>query len=132
MHRCKLFTCFCKSDASQIFAADPIKKIAREIAKANVYEFAAAPTADRKSTDQNNRYEVLLKTAGDADLIELATKNKNAIVRLYAYRAIVQKFKEVPKNILDQFANDQTMVSTMRGAIEEKMTVSKIAESFLY
>ena len=117
---------------NKITTNDPIKKIVKEIAKSNVYEYPAPGNAVRTASEQNIRFVELLKISNDDDLIKLATKYKNAVVRLYAYRAIVQKFKEVPKDILDQFNNDTSVVNTLRGNIADKTTVKEIAGSFLY
>ncbi len=117
---------------NNIPASDPVKKIVKEIEKANIYEYTATVGFAGTASQQNIHYEELLKTASTDELIKLATKNKNAVVRLYAYRAIVQKFKEVPKDILNQFNNDTSVVNTLRGCIAEKTTVKVIAESLLY
>ncbi len=117
---------------NKIINSDPVKKIAKEIAKANVYEYPVNAGVAGTVSQQNIRYEELLKTATNDDLIRLATKHKNAVVRLYAYRAIVQRLKEIPKDILEQFNNDTSIVITLRGNVSGKTSVNKIAESFLY
>lgn len=112
--------------------SDPVKRIVKEIAKSNIYDYITTAGIAGTLSKQNILFDELLKTADNEDLIKLATKNKNAVVRLYAYRAIVQKFKEVPKDILDQFNNDTSPVNTMRGGITDKKPVNVIAASFLY
>lgn len=107
--------------------SDPIKKIAREIAKVNIYEYP-----EDKNAQQNLLYEELLNTASDNELIDLATNHKNAVVRLYAYRAIAKKFKNIPTDLFNQFDSDITTVNTMRGTIAGTTTVNVIARSFLY
>lgn len=116
----------------QLQSPGPVKKIVKEIAKTNVYDFTANAAPTGTVSQQNSRYLELLQTANIEDLVKLATKHKNRVVRLYAYRAIVQKSKSVPPGILDQFTNDTTIVSTIRGGIKDKTAVNKIAASFLY
>ncbi|MDQ2720038.1 MAG: hypothetical protein M3Z26_09820 [Bacteroidota bacterium] len=111
--------------------SDPVRKIAKEIAKSNVYEYPAASGISVAVGEQNIHYDELLKIATTEDLSKLA-KHKNAVVRLYAYRAIVQKSKEIPKDIFEQFSNDTSIVNTLRGNISGTTSVNKIAESFLY
>ncbi len=117
---------------NKISVSDPIKKMVKEIAKSNVYEYPVSAGFPGTTSEQNIRYEELLKAADNNDLIKLATTHKNAVVRLYAYRAIVQKMKEIPKDILDQFNKDTSEVNTLRNGIADKTTVNKIAGSFLY
>ena len=114
------------------YGSRPLNKVVREIAKLNVFDYSANAATDKKASLQSSRYHELLKTAGTDDLVRLASKHKNAVVRLYAYRAIVEKLKEIPKNILDQFNNDSTMVNTTRDGVAGKATVKKIAGSLLY
>lgn len=66
------------------------------------------------------------------ELTKLATKHKNAVVRLYAFQSLVLKLKDIPKAIIDQFKNDATMIDTLRGDITDKSPVNKIAVTFLY
>ena len=120
------------NEFSKTTASDPLKKIVKEIAKSNIYEYPTTAGIAGNSPKQNIRFEELLKTADNDELVKLATKNKNPVVRLYAYRAIVQKFKEVPKDILDRFNNDTSLVNTIRGGVADKKPVNIIAASFLY
>ena len=113
-------------------AYDPVKKIVKEIAKSNIYEFTPTTENDVSKSQQNKRYEALLKTASVEELTNLATKHKNAVVRLYAFQALVLKLKDIPKEIIDQFNNDATMVDTLRGDIADKTPVNKISVTFLY
>jgi hypothetical protein len=113
-------------------ASDPVKKIVKEIAKSNIYEFTPTTGNDISKSQQNKRYEALLKTASVEELTNLATKHKNAVVRLYAFQALVLKLKDIPKEIIDQFKNDATMVDTLRGDIADKTPVNKISVTFLY
>lgn len=111
---------------------EPIKKIVKEIAKSNVYVYADGVTGSGKLPDQESRYRELVKLAGADDLIGLASKDKNPVVRLYAYKAIVRQFSKIPPGLFEQFSNDKSIITTLRGKVEEKTTVDKIAASLLY
>lgn len=111
---------------------EPIKKIVKEMAKYNVYVFADGIDESGKFPDQESRYRELVKIAGADDLIALASKDKNPVVRLYAYKAIVRQFSKIPADLFEQFSNDKSMVKTLRGKVEEKTTVDKIAGTLLY
>lgn len=110
----------------------PIKKIVKEIAKSNVYETANTDANSQTSSLQNARYQQLLKTATTQQLINLARENKNAIVRLYAFRALVNNLKEVPVEIVEKFRNDATLIEVKHGDAIEKKPLHTIASGFLY
>ncbi|MDP4284258.1 MAG: hypothetical protein Q8891_07525 [Bacteroidota bacterium] len=113
-------------------ASNPVKKIVREIAKSNIYKFT--PSADNSDTRSvwDRRYEELRKSASVEELTQLATKHKNAVVRLYAFRALVTRLKNIPGAIIDQIRNDSTVVSTLQNNKAGQSPVNKIALSFLY
>jgi hypothetical protein len=111
-------------------AADPIKKIARELAKANVYESENGDNSAAKSP-QILRYRQLLVTASPQQLTELA-KNKNPVVRLYAFKALVNSMKEVPSEIVESFRKDNTLIAVKTGNTIEKKPLHSIASGFLY
>jgi hypothetical protein len=110
----------------------PIKKVVREMAKSNVYEISATVGYAGTPSRQGSRYVQLLKTANIDELTTLATMHKNAVVRLYAFNALVNKVKDVPSPIVDQFRNDSTMIVVLKGDVAEKVPLNKIAEGLLY
>ena len=111
---------------------DPIKKIVREIAGSNVFEISATVGYAGTPSQQNVRYRELLEAASVSQLQQLATKNKNAVVRLYAFKGLVSQQKNIPPAIIEQFKNDSTLVVVISGDIAEKRPVSAIASGFLY
>ena len=111
---------------------DPIKKIVREMAKSNVYEISSTVGYSSTPSQQAIRYQELLKSASIAELTELATTNKNAIVRLYAFCALVNKSKDVPQTIIDQFRNDKTIIVVLNGDIAANTPLNSMAERCLY
>ena len=112
-------------------ASDPVKKIVKTIAKSNVYDLSAI-NITHPNSPKNLRYEELLNIATAEKLTELATKNKNAVVRLYAYKALINKVKNIPKEIVDQFNNDATIINTINGDTAGKAPLNSIAKGLLY
>jgi hypothetical protein len=110
----------------------PIKKIVKAIAKSNVYDLSATNNIAPSNSPQNLRYEQLLNIATAEELTQLATKNKNAVVRLYAYTALINKVKNIPKEMVDQFNNDTTIIKTINGNITGQASLNSIAKGFLY
>ncbi len=112
--------------------SDPIKKIAREIAKSNIYEVSGIVGYGGSRSQQSIRYEQLLKAANIDELTELAIKHKNAVVRLYAFNALIQKLKEVPVALVDQFRKDTTIIVILKDDITHKVPLNVVASGLLY
>ncbi len=108
---------------------DLVKTITTDIANHNVYESATVGFAAVPST-QHMRLNQLLMIANDNQLIAL-TKHNNAVVRLYALRAIVTRKLPVADELRDQFFMDNTLVSTLQGCIGNKLTVGLISKTIL-
>jgi hypothetical protein len=113
-------------------ASDPVKKIVKAIAKSNVYDLSTTNNIASPNSPQNLRYEQLLNIATAEKLTELATKNKNAVVRLYAYKALINKVKSIPNEMVDQFNNDTTIINTINGSTVGQAPLNSIAKGFLY
>ncbi|MEO5649177.1 MAG: hypothetical protein ABIR03_04540 [Ginsengibacter sp.] len=111
---------------------DPVKKIVKAIAKANVYELRAVNNIAKPATQQSLRFQDLLKVATVENLTKLATKNKNAVVRLYAYKALINKLKDIPIDVVHQFNNDTTLVHTLEGDTAGQVPLNSIAKGLLY
>lgn len=111
---------------------NPLKKIVKEIAKANLYD--ATRTTDNKNafSKQETNYQELLKAATPEQLTELATSSINAIVRLYAFRALMEKVKRTSENVYNQFTNDKTLIKVINGNIAEMKPLNTISNGFLY
>jgi hypothetical protein len=74
----------------------------------------------------------LLKAASTEELTNLATKHKNPVVRLYAFNALVQKLKDVPVAIVEQFRNDATIIVVSKNGASGKAPLNSVAEGLLY
>lgn len=108
----------------------PVKKIIKRIAKDNVY--VVTPMNSKVVSDQELNYVDLLKIASIEELTQLAADHKNAVVRLYAFRALMESVKDAPKYIFEQFMNDKTPVKVIEGTRTETKPLNSIANGFLY
>lgn len=111
---------------------NPLKKIVRKIAKANVFDATPIANNGKVISEQEINYRDLLNTASPEQLIDLATNDKNAVVRLYAFRALMEKVKSAPDNLYQQFKNDNTGIKVINGKISERKPLSAISNGFLY
>ena len=111
---------------------NPIKKIVRKIAKANVFDITPIANKGKVISEQEINYRDLLNTASPEQLIDLATNDKNGVVRLYAFRALMEKVKSAPDNLYQQFKNDNTSIKVINGNISERKPLSALSNGFLY
>lgn len=123
---------FSFSETKAINQEDPVAKIVRSIARANVYE-TAANGASRNTIHQQNQNKIdLAKVASIEKLTQLVLRHKRAIVRLYAFEALVQKQKNIPKEIIDHVINDDGMITVFDGNTSVKRPLNSIAAGLLY
>lgn len=111
---------------------DPLKKIIKEISKANIYEYTTMYQKGTELPEQMRRYMALKQLASPEKLISIIKKDKNGVVRLYAYMALVSSLKSIPADILHQMNNDQTLVQTNHENIAGQQTVATIASTLLF
>ena len=111
---------------------NPLKKIVKEIAKTNLYD--ATRTTENKNavSKQETNYQKLLNRATPEQLTELATNSKNAVVRLYAFRALMEKVKSASENVYNQFTNDNTLIKVINGNTAEMKPLNTISNGFLH
>lgn len=107
-----------------------LKRLLREIARENVYMASPLPGPHDKTAHQYFRYE-RLKSAAAFDLLQIAHTHSNAVVRLYAFRALTNKMDNIPAELAFQFKQDKTLVLYQRGKRTEKIPVNVIANGFL-
>ncbi len=117
-------TFFIQMNFSQMQFSDSIAAIVKKLSKHNIFESATVGFAG-VSSEQYKLYEKLSNTASQNELIDLATSNKNAVVRLYAVRALIKRNGITP-DIGKQFKNDESMVSTLYGCVGGKAMVKEI------
>ena len=111
---------------------NPLKKIVRKIAKANVFDATPVANKGKVISEQEINYRDLLNTASPEQLIDLATNYKNAVVRLYAFRALMEKVKSAPNNLYQKFKNDNTSIKVINGKFSERKPLSAVSNGFLY
>ncbi len=112
--------------------SNPLKKIIKQLAKANVFDATPLRVNSKVVSEQEAHYKELLSIASPDQLTELATNNKNPIVRLYAFRALMEKVKDAPGNVLQQFMNDTTPIRIINGNSSEMKPMNTISNGFLY
>jgi len=108
---------------------DLVKTITADIANHNVYESATIGFAAVEST-QHMRLNQLLMIANDEQLMVL-TNHNNAVVRLYALRAIVSRKLPITEELRNKFHRDNTLVSTLQGCIANNLTVGLLSKTIL-
>jgi len=110
----------------------PLRKIVRRIAKANVYVVTPSNGSNKAVSGQELNYRELLATASLEELSGLAADDKNAVVRLYAFKALMETVKDAPRNIFEKFMNDTTPVKVINGGRSEMKPLNSISNGFLY
>lgn len=107
-----------------------VKKIVKRIEKVNMY--VVTPMNSKNISDQERNYVDLLRTASIEELTQLAADHKSAVVRLYAFRALMESVKDAPKHIFEQFMNDTTLIKVINETRSETKPLNSIAKGFLY
>ena len=104
----------------------------REMAENNIYETSCNVGFAGSVSSQYQRFKLLLSSATPAQLIALATNNKNPIVRLYAFQALKKRNINTSNSLIEKFKNDHTEVNKLNGCLGEKTTVNLLtAEIFI-
>lgn len=104
-----------------------IKTIAKEIAANNVYEQTYTIGYFNLKSEQRERFEKLVSIANEKQLLKLASKNKNAVVRLYSFQALKKKTKIIPESLIRKFKNDHTEIITINGCLANKRNINNLA-----
>lgn len=120
---------FQKSDGKT--DSNKINKILKEIAAFNVFEASNTVGDTGKPSPQWDRYKKLAAIATPFDLLQIANTNSNAVVRLYAFKALAERMDNLPAEIAEKFKNDDTIVLYQTGDIVQKFSVKYIANGFL-
>ena len=69
-----------------------------------------------------------MSLATEEQLLDLASLNENAVVRLYAFQALKLKNLSISIALREQFKNDQTVVMMLNSCLENKMTINELAK----
>lgn len=104
-----------------------VKKLLADIAKENIFE---TDVSSYKKTLQTKR-GLLLGRQGPFDLLKISMENSNAVVRLYAFKALADKMDNLPPELVSKFRNDSTLVTFQTIHGNKQLPVSQIANGFL-
>ena len=110
---------------------DSVAIIVTGIANTNIYEVSSTVGYAGSLSKQYQRFEGLSSLATEQQLLDLASRNENAVVRLYALQALKQKKINIPEVLVEQFNNDRTIVTMLKGCIGNKKTVNELAKQNL-
>lgn len=109
----------------------PVEMVLFEMAQHNIYEssyvgFSAAPS------QQFKRFLQMKELATTGQLQQYASSHHNAVVRLYAFKALKEMKREIPASLAQQFKNDSSTVSIFIGCIKNIQKVSSVAAIYIY
>lgn len=107
---------------------DSLATVVKAIANNNVYEVSLTVGYAGTVSEQLQRFDLLLSLATSDQLMDIAAHNKNAVVRLYAFQALKRKKIEIPKSLIQQFQNDNTVVEMLNGCVADKKSVNTLAQ----
>lgn len=109
-----------------------LNQIIRKLKKANVFDATPLRVKNPGVSEQESLYKELLSIATPEELTELSVNNKNAVVRLYAFRALMEKMKDAPGNVIQQFMKDTTPIKVVDGNSSTIKPMNSISNGFLY
>ncbi len=109
----------------------PIRKIVDALSKANVFVLNEpdSTTAFVKELEQN--YFLLSKLATSNELENLIRTHKNAVVRIYAFKALTTQVHDISATIMAVINNDTSSVECIKGDKRENIEVKNLAQNFL-
>jgi hypothetical protein len=79
--------------------SDLVATLARAMANSDIYEVSYTVGYTGAISQQYQRFERLLSLATEQQLIDLASRNENAVVRLYAFQALRQKKAKISEAV---------------------------------
>lgn len=116
---------------SEIPAPDPIKKIVKAIAKTNIFVLATPAQPSPLVIAQENNYVLLSRLATSYELEDLILTHKNAVVRMYAFKALMTQLHEIPEKIMTVINNDTTSIDCVNKEKTEKAKIKNLVQNFL-
>lgn len=100
-----------------------LKNILKQISVTNVYELSNTIGFAGTPSHQLILLDSLLDNSSIEFLLNNALHHKNAVVRLYCYKALLIKNVIIPPILSNQFCKDHTEVSAISNCIMETTTV---------
>ena len=104
----------------------------KEIAHFNVYETTCNVGYAGTTSSQYQRFNLLTSLATTQQLIMLATKHKNPIVRLYSFQALKKRNIDIPASLADKFKSDQDEVISLQGCLAENTKVNLLTNEIIF
>ena len=109
----------------------PIRKIVKEIAKANTFVLRDPAQASPLTNSLQENYLVLSKLATSGELENLIKTHKNAVVRLYAFKALTTQVHDIPDSIMSIINNDTSIIDSINRDKKEKKELKVLVQNFL-
>ncbi len=104
-----------------------VKKLLSDMAKDNIFQSDVSSTYKTLQTKRG----MLLGKQSPFDLLKISMENSNAVVRLYAFKALADKMDNLPPELVTKFRNDTTLVTFQTIHGNKQIPVSEIANGFL-
>ena len=108
-----------------------IRKIVKEISKANVFVLHPPEKVTPLINGVEENYFLLSKLATTEELIDLIGTHKNAVVRLYAFKALTTQLHNIPSSVMDIINNDTATITCINRDKNEKVELKILAQNFL-
>ena len=112
-------------------APSPIKKIVRTLAKGNIFILHMPVQPSPIVAVQQENYTQLEQIATSAELETLILQNKNAVVRLYAFKALAKQMENIGENIMQVINKDSSEIAYFNRDKKEKARLNILAQNFL-
>lgn len=109
----------------------PIRKIVKDMAKANVFVLHEPAQASPLVTRQEKNYFLLSKLATSNELEDLIRTHKNGVVRMYAFKALTIQLQDIPASIMTIIHNDTATIECINVDKTENVEVKNLAQNFL-
>ena len=109
----------------------PIRKIVKAIEKANVFVLQKPEQTSPLLRDLEENYFLLSKLATSDELEGLIRTHKNAVVRLYAFKALTTQVHNIPGVTMDIINNERATIACIKGDKTENVELRILAQNFL-
>lgn len=109
----------------------PIRKIVKEIEKANVFVLHQPEQVSPLLTKLEESYFLLSKLATSVELENLIETHKNAVVRMYAFKALATQVYDIPPNIMMIVNNDTSTIDCISRDKTLKAPIKTLVQNFL-
>lgn len=109
----------------------PIRKIVQEISKANVFVLHEPEQPSPLVRDLEKNYFLLSRLATSSELENLIRTHKNAVVRMYAFKALTTQVYNISAEIMAIVNNDATTINCINRDVTEKAQIKNLVQNFL-